>query len=285
MANNRRPRFKGLSPNRLIPNMLTVLAMGAGLTAVRFGLQERWELAVACVVLAGILDGLDGRLARLLGGTSRFGAELDSLSDFACFGFAPAILLYQWSLIHAAAGMGWPLALSLAICCGLRLARFNVSLDADDRPPWATRYFTGVPAPAGAGLAIVPMMLEFEFRNGIFRDPTLVGAWTVVAALLMVSRIPTMSLKSFRVPAKFVLPTLVLVGLMAAFLAIKPWATLTAVAFLYLVSIPISGATYATRMRRSTEAAATPLATAENVVDHEDARRRRRAGSEPNPPA
>lgn len=281
MAQGRRPRFKGLSPNRLIPNMLTVLALCVGMTAVHFALQERWEFAVACIVLAGVLDGLDGRLARLLGGTSRFGAELDSLSDFASFGFAPAILLYQWSLNQAAAGMGWPLALSLAVCCGLRLARFNVSLDEDDRPPWATKYFTGVPAPAAGGLAILPMMLEFETRNEFFRDPAVVGIWTVVVALLMVSRIPTMSLKSFRVPAKFVLPTLVFVGVAAAFLPIKPWPTLTAIGFIYLASIPISIYTYSAQKRRSTDAAAPPLVPAENVVDHEAARRRRRSDRNP----
>jgi len=278
MAQGRRPRFKRLSPNRLIPNMLTVLALCAGMTAVYFGLQDRWQLAVACIVLAGILDGLDGRLARLLGGTSRFGAELDSLSDFASFGFAPAILLYHWSLNQTMAGMGWPLALSLAVCCSLRLARFNVSLDEDDRPPWATKYFTGVPAPAGAGLAIMPMMLEFEAANGFFRDPAVVGPWTVVVALLMVSRIPTISLKSFKVPAKFVLPTLVFVGMTAAFLPIKPWLTLTAIGVIYLASIPISIYTYSAQKRRSDADAALP-ASAENVVDHDAARRRRSDGN------
>ena len=281
MAQGKRPRFKGLSPNRLIPNMLTVLALCVGMTAVHFALQERWEFAVACIVLAGVLDGLDGRLARLLGGTSRFGAELDSLSDFASFGFAPAILLYHWSLNQAAAGIGWPLALSLAVCCGLRLARFNVSLDEDDRPPWATKYFTGVPAPAAGGLAILPMMLEFEAGNGFFRDPAVVGFWTVVVALLMVSRIPTMSLKSFRVPAKFVLPTLVFVGVAAAFLPIKPWPTLTAIGFIYLASIPISIYTYAAQKRRSTDAAAPPRLSAENVVDQDAARRRHRSDLTP----
>lgn len=277
MAHGKRARFKGLSPNRLIPNMLTVLALCTGMTAVYFGLQDRWQLAVACIVLAGILDGLDGRLARLLGGTSRFGAELDSLSDFASFGFAPAILLYHWSLNQAPAGMGWPLALSLAVCCGLRLARFNVSLDEDDRPPWATRYFTGVPAPAAGGLAILPMMLEFEVENGFFRDPAVVGPWTVVVALLMVSRIPTMSLKSFRVPAKFVLPTLLFVGMAAAFLPIKPWATLTAIGVIYLASIPFSSYTYSAQKRRSTDATPPPPVAVENVVDHEAARRKRRS--------
>ncbi|MFQ5954415.1 MAG: CDP-alcohol phosphatidyltransferase family protein [Kiloniellales bacterium] len=275
MAAGPRARFRRLSPNKLIPNMLTVLALCAGLTAIRFGLQDRWELAVACIVLAGILDGLDGRLARLLGGTSRFGAELDSLSDFACFGFAPAILLYFWSLDQAA-GLGWPLALSLAVCCALRLARFNVSLDEDDRPPWAARYFTGVPAPAGAGLAIMPMMLEFEFANGVFRDPMVVGPWTVTVALLMVSRIPTVSLKSFKVPQKFVLPTLMFVAVMAAFLAGKPWLTLTAVGVLYLASIPVSVVMYQVHKRRSGAEEKPPQVVAENVVNHLAARLRRK---------
>ncbi len=260
--------------------MLTVLALCAGLTAIRFGLQDRWELAIACIILAGVLDGLDGRLARLMGGTSRFGAELDSLSDFANFGLAPGILLYFWSLDQAV-GLGWPLALSLAVCCALRLARFNVSLDEDDRPPWATRYFTGVPAPAAGGLAIMPMMLEFELANGFFRDPMVVGPWTVMVALLMVSRIPTVSLKSFKVPQKFVLPTLLSVALMAAFLASWPWLTLSAVGVIYLASIPISAVTFNRHKRRAAVAEEPPQVVAGNVVDHMAARLKR----EPRPPA
>ncbi len=280
MASRPRSRFRRLSPSKMIPNMLTVLALCAGLTAIRFGLQDRWELAIACIILAGVLDGLDGRLARLFGGTSRFGAELDSLSDFANFGLAPGILLYFWSLDQAF-GLGWPLALSLAVCCALRLARFNVSLDEDDRPPWATRYFTGVPAPAGGGLAIMPMMLEFEFANGVFRDPVLVGTWTVIVALLMVSRIPTVSLKSFKVPQKLVLPTLLFVALMAAFLASWPWLTLSAVGVIYLASIPFSAVTFNRHKRRSAVAEAPPQVVAGNVVDHTAARLKR----EPRPPA
>jgi CDP-diacylglycerol--serine O-phosphatidyltransferase len=283
MVASRRPQFKRLSLNRLIPNVLTVLALCAGLTAIRFGLQGRWELAVACIVLAGILDGLDGRLARLLGGTSRFGAELDSLSDFVSFGVAPAILLFFWSLDQAP-GIGWPLALLLAVCQGLRLARFNVSLDEDDRPPWATRYFTGVPAPAAAGLAIMPMMLEFEIANGFFQAPWLVGPWTAIVAFLMVSRIPTISLKSFKVPQRLVLPTLMLVGLMAAFLASKPWPTLTLVGVLYLASLPISFYTYRVQMQRSTVAPPLSSETTDGGDRAPARKERRQNGGEKHPP-
>lgn len=246
----RRPRLRRLSAAKLIPNMTTVLALCAGMTAIRFGLQDRWELAIACIVVAAVLDGLDGGLARMLGGTSKFGAELDSLSDFLCFGVAPAIILYFWSL-EGARGVGWAIALALAVSCSLRLARFNVSMDEEDAPAWASRYFTGVPAPAGAGLAILPVMLEFEIGNGVFREPTVVGPWTLAVALLMVSRIPTVSMKAFKIEHRYVMPTLLFVGLMAAFLASAPWLTLSVVGAFYLLSIPVSGYTYMTQRRRS----------------------------------
>ena len=146
----RRPRIKTLPFNRLLPNIVTVLALCAGLTAIRFGYQARWELAVLAIVLAGIFDALDGRLARLVGGSTKFGAELDSLSDFVSFGVAPAVLLYFWTLQHAP-GVGWALALLFAVCAALRLARFNTKLGVSDMPAWAYNYFTGVPAPGAAG--------------------------------------------------------------------------------------------------------------------------------------
>ena len=279
----RRPRFKGWSANKLVPNMVTVLALCAGMTAIRFGLQDRWQLAVACVVFAGILDGLDGRLARLLGGTSRFGAELDSLSDFIGFGVAPALLLYFWTLGQAPS-VGWPIALFYAVCCALRLARFNVAVDEDDRPPWAAKYFTGVPAPAGAGLAILPMMLEFEVANGIFQAPALVGAWTLAVGLLMVSHIPTMSLKSFKVSQKFVLPTLLFVGLMAASVASNPWSTLSVVGMLYLGSIPVSVLTFQRHRRRDTRELADGGETAAPAADpSEEPAVKKSNGSGPRP--
>ncbi|MCZ6745081.1 MAG: CDP-diacylglycerol--serine O-phosphatidyltransferase [Alphaproteobacteria bacterium] len=235
----RRPRIKTLPFNRLLPNIVTVLALCAGLTAIRFGFQARWELAVLAIVLAGIFDALDGRLARLVGGSTKFGAELDSLSDFVSFGVAPAVLLYFWTLQHAR-GVGWALALLFAVCAALRLARFNTKLGVSDMPAWAYNYFTGVPAPGAAGLVLLPMILSFQFPGAFLVSPVLNAAVIVTVAFLMISRIPTYSFKQFGVPHKLVLPVLLLVGLMAAFLVTSPWATVTVIGIAYIVSLPFS---------------------------------------------
>ncbi|MCP4330013.1 MAG: CDP-diacylglycerol--serine O-phosphatidyltransferase [Alphaproteobacteria bacterium] len=235
----RRPRLRDLPINRMIPNVLTILALCAGLTAIRFGLQERWEAAVIAIVVAGIFDGLDGRIARMLGQTSKFGAELDSLSDIVCFGVAPAVLVFFWSL-HEAGSVGWAAVMLFAVCCALRLARFNTRLEKPDRPVWANRFFTGAPAPAGAGLAIWPMIMSFGFQSEVFRSPIITGIVLVAVAALMVSQLPTFSLKHDRIPRHFVLPILLAVGLLAGFFASAPWLTLTAVGLAYIVSIPFS---------------------------------------------
>jgi CDP-diacylglycerol--serine O-phosphatidyltransferase len=225
--------------NRLIPNAITVGALCAGLSGVRFAIDARWEMAVAAIVVAAILDGLDGRMARLLNGTSKFGAELDSLSDFVSFGAAPALIVYLW-VLNAWGGVGWVIALGFAVCCALRLARFNTAL-ADPNPPrWSGHFFTGVPAPAGAGLALLPMMLHFEVGPG-WVDRPVVGALTLaVVAFLMVSRLPTFSGKKLHVPRGWMVPTLVMVGLFFAMLASAPWATLLALGIVYLAAIPVS---------------------------------------------
>lgn len=239
MFRRRRSRLKGQSINKLLPNMLTIVALCAGMTAIRFGFQGKWEWAVFAVIVAAVFDALDGRLARLLGGTSSFGAELDSLSDFVSFGAAPAVLLYFWTM-RDAGGIGWTLVLLFSVCCALRLARYNIHSRDSDLPPWGYNYFTGVPAPAAAGLALVPMMLTFEFGPGFFDSPALNGVVLIAISLLMISRIPTYSLKQFKVPHKYVLPTLLLVVLVAASLASDHWATFVAIAFAYVVSIPFS---------------------------------------------
>ena len=185
----RRPRrITGLSINRMIPNILTLLALCAGMTAIRFAINGKFEWSVIAIIVAGVFDGLDGRVARLLKSTSPFGAQLDSLSDFICFGVAPGVMLYIWTMSHLAS-FGWALSLLYAICCGLRLARFNTQLDVE-LPPYAAYYFTGVPAPGGAGLVLVPMYLAFEFGDA-FRSPIFNGVVMTVVAALMVSRVPT----------------------------------------------------------------------------------------------
>ncbi|MGE5537563.1 MAG: CDP-diacylglycerol--serine O-phosphatidyltransferase [Solirubrobacterales bacterium] len=235
----RPPRIPGLTINRLIPNILTLLALCAGLTSIRFGLHERWEQAVVSILLAAILDGLDGRVARLLQGTSKFGAELDSLSDFVCFGVAPAMLLYFWTM-QGAGGLGWALVLLYAVCCALRLARFNTMLGQADLPPYAYNFFTGVPAPAAAGVVLLPLVASIEFGPGLFGQTWLVALFLLLVSFLMVSTIPTFSFKKVRVPHRWVLPMLLIVGVLAAFLVTEPWLTLAAVGLIYLGLIPIS---------------------------------------------
>jgi CDP-diacylglycerol--serine O-phosphatidyltransferase len=236
-------RLRDQSLNRLIPNMLTIIALCAGLTAVHFGLQGNWEKAIVAIVVAGILDGLDGRIARLLNGSSKFGAELDSLSDFVSFGVAPALILYQWTL-RDLRGVGWALALVFAVCCALRLARFNTRIDNADLPAWTGKFFTGVPAPAGAGLAITPMIATFQFGPGYVDQPAVVGAVMLAVSLLMVSQVPTFSFKRIRVPHHNVVPALLVVGLLAACLVSLPWITLLMVGLAYICSIPLSISSY-----------------------------------------
>jgi CDP-diacylglycerol--serine O-phosphatidyltransferase len=248
------------------------LALCAGLTSIRFALQERWELAVAAVVLAGILDGLDGRLARLLKGASKFGAELDSLSDFICFGVAPGFILYQWTLSQLG-GVGWILVLGFAVCCALRLARFNTALEKPDRPVWAANFFTGVAAPPAAGLALLLMFLNFQELGEFTRSPYLNGAWMCVVAFLMVSQIPTYSFKRIRVRRDLIMPTLLLVGVGAAALATYPWFVLTLIGFAYLASIPLAARGFARLSREQPEAPAeADIPVAEESTETDDAR-------------
>ena len=247
----RRPRLSELSVNRMVPNILTLLALCAGMTAIRFAINGQFEYAVFTVIAAGIFDGLDGRLARLLRATSRFGAELDSLSDFIAFGVAPAALLYLWTMAQWHT-LGWVIVLFYAVCCALRLARFNTQLAADP-PPWAANFFSGAPAPAGAGLLMLPMFVGFEWGDWIARSPYLNGVWITGVALMMVSTLPTVSLKRIRVPQRFVIPTLLGIGVATAFLTTAPWPTLIVVGAVYLGSIPLTiRAAY--RLRRGYEA-------------------------------
>jgi CDP-diacylglycerol--serine O-phosphatidyltransferase len=243
VASQTRARLSGLHFNRLIPNILTVLALCAGLTAVLYGYQGKWKSAVLAVVVAAILDALDGRVARLLGGSTKFGAELDSLSDFVSFGVAPALLVFLWTL-HTTHEIGWVITLVFAICAALRLARFNTRLGISDMPAWASNFFTGVPAPAGGGLVLLPMTLSFTLEIPSLAHPAVNIPVMVAVSYLMISRIPTYALKQVRVPHRLVMPFLLLVGLVAALLATATWFTISAFLFAYLVSIPFSIRSY-----------------------------------------
>jgi len=234
----RRP-IKGLSFNRILPNILTLLALCAGMTAIRFGFQDRWEAATAAIAAAAILDALDGRVARLLKGSSKFGAELDSLSDFISFGVAPGIMLYLWAL-QGSGRFAWILALLFACCCALRLARFNTMLDDPDAPAWKANFFTGVPAPAGAGLVLLPMVLSFQIGDDVARSTGVVSATMIIVATLLVSRVPTLSFKRLKVSRDWFMPTMVLAVVLIAGVFTVPWFSLTAILVIYLLTFPFA---------------------------------------------
>jgi CDP-diacylglycerol--serine O-phosphatidyltransferase len=232
-------RLQRLSFNRMIPNILTLLALASGLTGMRFAFQERWELAVMAIGVAAVFDALDGRIARLLKGASKFGAELDSLSDFVCFGVAPAMILYLWAMQDAGRA-GWLLVMLFAMCCGLRLARFNVALDDENAPAWKSNFFTGVPAPAGAGLVLLPMILAFQLGDDVLRSPWVVSAFLFCVGGLFVSSIPTFSFKKMAVPRRRLLATMLVVTMVIAFIASLPWLSLSLILGSYLLAIPFS---------------------------------------------
>jgi CDP-diacylglycerol--serine O-phosphatidyltransferase len=251
-------RVTSFSINRMIPNVLTLLALCAGMSAIRYAVIGKFEAAVIAIIIAGILDGLDGRMARLLKANSSFGAQLDSLSDFLSFGAAPAIVLYFWTLAQLGA-LGWVIALFFAACCALRLARFNTQLDVE-LPPYAYNFFTGVPAPAGAGLVIITMFIAFEWGDAVARSPWLNAVIVAATAALMVSRVPTVSLKRVRIHHDYVVPALLVVGVLAAFLTTAPWPVMAALGLVYLGSMPFSIARFYTLKR--TYEAPQPAATA-----------------------
>ena len=242
-----RPRFRGQSFNRLIPNILTMIGLCAGLSAMRFGLDGRYGHAAVALLVAACIDALDGRIARLLRATSVFGAEFDSLSDFLCFGVAPSFILYLWSL-HGGGEYGFLPCILFTVCMALRLARFNAATGEPSEPPtYAYNFFTGVPAPAGAGLALFPLFVGLEAHklhwNGLFvavNHPAFVAAMLIAVAFLLVSTVPVWSFKNFKVPAEYVLPMLLGVSGFAAVLVADPWAALAGVGLLYLVMLPFS---------------------------------------------
>src|ERR1700757_1345715 len=260
-AELRRRRFRPIPVRMLVPNVITLLAICAGLTAIRLSTEGRMELAVAAIVFAAVLDGLDGRVARMIKGQSKFGAELDSLADFVNFGVAPGLMLYFWQL-HELRNGGWIAAMIFAISGGLRLARFNASMDDPHKPPFASNYFTGVPAPAGAVTALLPIYLAFL---GVGQPPAMVTAvYTLVIAFLMVSRLPVFSGKSvrMRVPPELVLPVFVSTIFFIALLIGYPWHILSAGTVLYLASLPLGWKSYKDHERAAAAAEAAPAAEA-----------------------
>ncbi len=253
-------RLKELSAARLIPNIVTLLGLCAGITAIKFALSGNWQGAVSAILVASLLDVLDGGMARLLGANSKLGAELDSLADMVSFGVAPAVLLYTWTMKDAGT-LGWALILLFCICCALRLARFNTGLDDDDdKPPWSYRYFTGVPTPASAGVVMVPLAFSFNFGNEFFGHVALNGAVIIFISLMMVGRVPTFSLKRIRIAHRFVVPVMLGVALLAALLVGSLWMTLGVLGVVYIASLPLSWLSY---RRRAARMAAEPDAEPE----------------------
>jgi CDP-diacylglycerol--serine O-phosphatidyltransferase len=253
----RRRRFRPIPVRMLVPNVITLLAICAGLTAIRLSTEGRMELAVAAIVFAAVLDGLDGRVARMIKGQSKFGAELDSLADFVNFGVAPGLILYFWQL-HELGNGGWIAAMVFAISGGLRLARFNATMDDPDKPAFAANYFTGVPAPLGAITVLLPIYLAFLAIPK--PPPALTAFYTLLIAFLMVSRLPVFSGKTvrMRVPPEMVAPVFVSVIFFIALLVGYPWHILSACTVLYLLSLPVGWKSYRDHERRAAAQAAMP---------------------------
>src|SRR3954447_17018399 len=253
----KRRRFRPIPVRMLVPNLITLLALCAGLTAIRLAFEQRLEWAVAAIVFGAMVDGIDGRVARMLKGTSKFGAELDSLADFVNFGVAPALILYFWGL-HEIKSVGWIAAMVFAICAALRLARFNVMIDDPNKPAWAGNFFTGIPAPAGAITVLLPIYLFFLGMPANLAAIWVVFFYCLAIALLMVSRLPVFSGKRVgkRVPPEMVLPVFVLVVLFFALLISFPWIVLSAGTAVYLACLPLGWWSYREYQRKDAVAAA-----------------------------
>jgi CDP-diacylglycerol---serine O-phosphatidyltransferase len=253
----RRRRFRAIPVRTLVPNVITLLALCAGLTAIRLAAEGTFEWALYAIVFAAVLDGIDGRVARLLKGTSRFGAELDSLADFVNFGVAPGVTLYFWSL-HEIKSAGWIAAMVFAIAAGLRLARFNVMIDDPNRPVWAGNFYVGIPAPAGAITVLLPVYVHFLGLPPLAWIAPLTLVYTLAIAFLMVSRLPVYSGKRVgtRVPPDLVLLVFIGVVLFFALLIAYPWVVLTAGTLAYLASLPFGWLSHREYLRRDAEALA-----------------------------
>lgn len=262
---------RGIPLRTIVPNAITALALCSGLFGIRFGITQEWDKAVIAILIAAVLDGLDGRIARLLNGQSRFGAELDSLSDVTAFGVAPAIVVYLWVLEPLPSGTmvhtgwikyGWLFALAHAACCALRLARFNANIDVRDQPHKSAGYLTGVPAPAGAGLLFLPLFLYLATGEPVFRLPWIVAPWAALVALLMISSLATFSWASLRLRSGVRLIALFVIAMIGAAMISDPWPTLSVLATVYALLIPMSIVSYARIRRQRADAAAASLAGA-----------------------
>ena len=259
---------RGLSLRAVLPNAITAAALCSGLTGIRFAIVGDWEKALFAIILAGMLDGIDGRIARLLKAQSRFGAELDSLADSLSFGMAPALVLFLWSL-QDLPRFGWFASLAFAICCALRLARFNAQIDVDEQPHKSAGFLTGVPAPVAAGLAFLPMYRWMASGAQFFREPLLVALWVAAIAFLMISNLATFSWASIRPQRNIRLEAIALAGLVFAALLTEPWWTFAALCAGYLILMPLAIIRYG-KVKRQRAAREKPPAAAFDVQSVKD---------------
>jgi CDP-diacylglycerol--serine O-phosphatidyltransferase len=250
---------RGIPLRAVAPNAITALALCSGLTGIRFAISGDWGAALAFIGVAAVLDGMDGRIARMLRAQTRFGAELDSLSDVIAFGVSPAIILHLW-VLQSWPRLGWLFALAFAVCMALRLARFNARIDAEDQPHKSAGFLTGVPAPAGAGLMLLPILiwLASDQQWTWLRDYRLAAPWAAFSAFMVISSVATWSLGSLRLRRSVRLEAIALVALLGGALFTAPWETLSAIVLLYLALIPFSMASYARVKRRPPAATAAP---------------------------
>jgi CDP-diacylglycerol--serine O-phosphatidyltransferase len=243
------PSRPGISLRALAPNAFTALALCTGLSGAWFAMQGRWENAIAAIVIAGVLDAMDGRIARMLKGESRFGAELDSLSDVIAFGATPALIIYMW-VMQDMPRFGWTISVFFVLCAALRLARFNAQIDTENQPHKSAGFNTGVPSPAGAAMALLPMMVWFETGADWVRDYRFIAPWLLLCALLMISNVATYSWSSIKVRRSLRFMALAVVGLFAATLVAAPWVALIGVGIIYIALLPLSMMSYA-RVKKS----------------------------------
>jgi CDP-diacylglycerol--serine O-phosphatidyltransferase len=270
----------GIPLRAVVPNAVTALALCSGLTGIRFAISADWDQAIAFVGVAAVLDGMDGRIARSLRAQTRFGAELDSLSDVIAFGVSPAIILHLW-VLQTMPRFGWLFAMAYAVCMALRLARFNARIDVEDQPHKSAGFLTGVPAPAGAGLMLLPIMLWLasDRQWAWLQDYRLVAPWAAFSAFMVISSVATYSLGSFRLRRNVRLEAIVAIAILGGALFSAPWETLSLLVILYLALIPVSMTRYA-RIKRQRAA----LAGAAPVQELPEGRPARRRRSPPNAP-
>ncbi|WP_417456919.1 CDP-diacylglycerol--serine O-phosphatidyltransferase [Kordiimonas sp.] len=250
MAKEKALLFRAFSIRTILPNVVTLFAFMAGLTSIRFALAGKWEMAVFAILLAGVFDGLDGTVARLLKSTSRFGAELDSLSDVVSFGVAPAVVLYLWGL-QSLDRLGWAVALIYATAMALRLARFNARMDDEEEPRKRLGFLTGVPAPMGASLLLIPLMVDFAVEASVMQEwGLLVAAYAVGVAVLIISTFPTVSLKALRIRRDFFVPLMLVIGIVIAGLFVRTWLVMISIGIIYVISMPWSYLAYEKRRKQ-----------------------------------